>query len=96
MKFLHTSRRFGTQLRNKLSTSLPDSPAVLKEAIEHISEETPLLKTVAWVSAGVGAVAIGIVVGREIRLRYKFNRRTPYDLYAHSGDQQEFDFGLGI
>jgi hypothetical protein len=56
---------------------------------------SPLLKTVGWVSAGVGALAIGLVVGREIRQRYKFNRRTPYDFYAHSGDKQEIDFGLG-
>jgi len=38
-------------------------------------------------------------VGRELRNRYKFNRRTPYDLYAHSGDEQqqveEMEFGLG-
>lgn len=54
------------------------------------------LRTVAWVSAGVGAVALGLVVGREIRLRYKFNRRTPYDFYAHSGDERDLEFGVGI
>jgi hypothetical protein len=56
-----------------------------------------LLRTVGWVSAGVTALALGVVVGREIRQRYKFNRRTPYDFYAHSGDQvQDVDFGVGI
>jgi hypothetical protein len=44
----------------------------------------------------VGALAIGLYVGREIRQRYKFNRRTPYDFYAHSGDKGGLDFGLGI
>jgi hypothetical protein len=59
--------------------------------------ETHLLRTVGWVSAGITALALGVVVGREIRQRYKFNRRTPYDFYAHSGDQvQDVDFGVGI
>jgi hypothetical protein len=59
-------------------------------------EESTLIKTVGWVSAGLGAVALGLFIGRELRLRYQFNRRTPYDLYAHSGDEQDVDFGLGI
>lgn len=61
------------------------------------SHESSLLRTVGWVSAGVTAVALGVIVGRELRQRYKFNRRTPYDFYAHSGDQmQDVDFGVGI
>jgi hypothetical protein len=59
-------------------------------------EESPLIKTVGWISAGLGAVAIGLFIGRELRQRYKFNRRTPYDFYAHSGDEQDLDVGLGI
>ncbi|NYF50419.1 hypothetical protein [Tunturiibacter gelidoferens] len=58
--------------------------------------ESTLIKTVGWISAGLGAVALGLFVGRELRQRYKFNRRTPYDFYAHSGDEQDVDFGLGI
>jgi len=58
--------------------------------------ETTLIKTVGWISAGLGAVALGLFVGRELRQRYKFNRRTPYDFYAHSGDEKDVDFGLGI
>jgi hypothetical protein len=60
-------------------------------------EPSGLLKTVGWVSAALGAVALGLIVGREIRQRYKFNRRTPYDLYAHSGDElPDVEFGVGI
>jgi hypothetical protein len=59
-------------------------------------EESTLIKTVGWVSAGLGAVALGLFIGRELRQRYQFNRRTPYDFYAHSGDEQDVDFGLGI
>ncbi len=62
-----------------------------------ISEQSHLLKTVGWVSAALGAVALGLIVVRELRLRYKFNRRTPYDLYAHSGDElSDADFFVGI
>ncbi len=60
-------------------------------------EESTLLRTVGWVTAGLGAVALGLVVGRELRQRYKFNRRTPYDFYSHSGDEvQDMEFGVGI
>ncbi len=55
-----------------------------------------LLRTFGWVSAGVGAVALGLLVGRELRGRYKFIRRTPYDFYAHAGDERELEFGVGI
>lgn len=58
------------------------------------AEESTLLRTVGWVSAGVGALAVGLFIGRELRQRYKFNRRTPYDFYAHSGDEQEFGVGI--
>ena len=59
--------------------------------------ETTLLMTLGWLSAGLGAVAVGLFVGRELRQRYKFNRRTPYDFYSHSGDEvQDIEFGLGI
>lgn len=82
MKFpVHTRRR-------RLAKQLPLGLAV--------GAASPLLKTVAWVSAGVGAVALGLVVGREIRQRYKFKRRTPYDRYARSGASFGDDFGLGV
>ena len=56
-----------------------------------------MLRRVGWVSAGLTALALGVVVGRELRQRYKFKRRTPYDFYAHSGDQaQDVEFGVGI
>jgi len=60
-------------------------------------EESGLLKTVGWISAALGAVALGLIVGREIRQRYRFNRRTPYDLYSHSGDElPDVDYSVGI
>ncbi len=60
-------------------------------------EDSTLLRTMGWLTAGLGAVALGLVVGRELRSRYKFNRRTPYDFYAYSGDEeQEMEFGVGV
>lgn len=86
-------------LRNKVE----DLPAALAAAATDAwanvtpEEESKLLMTVGWVSAAVGAVALGLFVGRELRQRYKFNRRTPYDFYAHSGDEMtEMEFGVGI
>lgn len=60
--------------------------------------DSSVLRTIGWFSAGVTALAVGLVVGREIRARYRFTRRTPYDAYSHAGDQQQQDveFGLGV
>ncbi len=63
---------------------------------EDEEEESTLIKTVGWVSAGLGAVALGLFIGRELRQRYEFNRRTPYDFYSHSGDEKDVDVGIGI
>ena len=55
------------------------------------------MRNVGLVSAGITVLAIGLVVGRELRQRYKFQRRTPYDFYSHSGDQiPEMEFGVGV
>lgn len=52
--------------------------------------------TAAWATAAVAVVAAGLYAGRELRSRYKFKRRTPYDYYAHSGDPADLEFGVGI
>lgn len=67
----------------------------LPDALTDESEST-ILRTVGWVSAGLGALALGLFVGAELRQRYKFNRRTPYDFYSHSGDENDLEFGVGI
>jgi len=59
--------------------------------------ERRTLKTIGWASLAVGAAAIGVFLGRELRQRYKFKRRTPYDLYSHAGDKMPgADYGVGI
>jgi hypothetical protein len=90
MKSSSTTRDADSLTQDESVTSLKQSEECEEE------EETTLIKTVGWISAGLGAVALGLFIGRELRQRYQFNRQTPYDLYAHSGDEQDVDFGLGI
>jgi hypothetical protein len=83
MKLSRSLRKLGEQLEDSVTSSRHEGRA--------------FLRNVGWISAGVTALAIGVVVGRELRQRYKFNHRTPYDFYAHSGDQaQDVEFGVGI
>ena len=85
-------------VRNKVEDLAAALPAAAAQAWADgmPEEESKLLLTVGWVSAAMGAVALGLFVGRELRQRYKFNRRTPYDFYAHSGDEMtEMEFGVG-
>jgi hypothetical protein len=56
-----------------------------------------LLRTITWGGIAVSVAAIGLVIGRELRLRYKFNHRTPYDYYAHAGDKAPLgSYAVGI
>ena len=82
----------------KLSRSFRKLGKQLEDSVDMVKHDgSTFLRNVGWVSAGVAVLAVGVVVGREIRQRYKFNRRTPYDFYAHSGDRaQDVEFGVGI
>jgi hypothetical protein len=93
MRFRSTSRDSDTSTEDVSATGTLPFPHNEEDGSN--DEETTLIKTVGWISAGLGAVALGLFIGRELRERYQFNRRTPYDFYAHSGDEQDVDFGLG-
>jgi hypothetical protein len=54
------------------------------------------LRVITWFSVGIAVAAVGIYVGAEIRNRYKFKKRTPYDFYSNAGSQQASEFGVGI
>ena len=60
------------------------------------TKESSTQKVVGWLSLGVVVAAVGLFVGCEIRNRYKFNHRNPYDFYTHAGEQQTGEFGLGV
>ncbi len=71
---------------------MPENTAAdLNELTPH-----PGLRAIGWVSVGLGIAAIGIFVGRELRRRYQFAHRTPYDFYAHAGAQAASEFGMGV
>ena len=94
------SRLHGRKLEQLPEVLAATAAAVIADStstVEEQDEETTVLRTIGWVTAGLGAVALGLFVGRELRQRYKFNRRTPYDFYAHSGDEMtDVEFGVGI
>ena len=94
------SRLHGRKLEQLPEVLAATAAAAIADSIskvEEATEETTVLRTIGWVTAGLGAVALGLFVGRELRQRYKFNRRTPYDFYAHSGDEMsDVEFGVGI
>lgn len=65
-----------------------------KNALE---DKVIALRTLGWASVAVGVAALGVYVGRELRIRYKFNRRTPSDFYSHAGDEsQAAEYGVGV
>ena len=59
-------------------------------------ENRTVLRTASWASIAVGIAALGVLVGRELRIRYKFSRRNPADFFAHAGDTIPADYGMGI
>ncbi len=74
-----------------MSTDRESIPALREDAEEPVG--SPVLRVIGWLSVGITLAAISIVVGRELRCRHKFKRRTPYDFYDHAG---ESEFGVGI
>jgi len=59
------------------------------------AKETNALQVITWFGVGMAVAAVGIFVGRELRIRYKFKRRTPYDFYANA-EYQPGDYGVGV
>jgi len=63
---------------------------------EDAAGESNTLRVIGWFSVGMAVAALGIYLGSELRSRYKFKRRTPYDFYSNAGEQQASEFGMGI
>jgi hypothetical protein len=55
-----------------------------------------VVRSLGWAGLAVSIAALGLFVGRELRVRYKFNHRTPIDFYKHAGDQTPPDYAMGI
>lgn len=67
-----------------VSLSLNDEP-----------NERKTLKVLGWFSVGMAVAALSVLVGYELRCRYKFKRRTPYDFYSNA-ESQSTEFGVGV
>lgn len=68
------------------------------EAVQTTEEtkESSALQVITWFSVGMAVAAAGILLGRELRNRYKFKKRTPYDFYASASERQAGEYGVGI
>lgn len=72
-------------------------PVKFSPCLKVCRESRIALKLLGWASVTVGVAAVGLYVGRELRLRYKFNHRTPSDFFAHAGDEKPTaEYGVGI
>jgi hypothetical protein len=60
------------------------------------SSSSSALRAIGWTSVALAVTALGLYVGRELRIRYKFKRRTPSDFYAHAGEELGAEYGVGI
>jgi hypothetical protein len=94
MKFHRSSRR---DVLKEIEDSLAQIPELIGSALPTRRSTTKKVVAIAaWVGAGAGVLALGLAAGRELRIRYKLKRRSPYDYYSHSSDPSDLEFGVGI
>lgn len=72
--------------------------AVETDAVAPMDEtsESHILLVLGWVSIGMAVAAVSYFLGRELRDRYKFKQRTPYDFYSNAGESRASEFGMGV
>jgi hypothetical protein len=68
----------------------------IEEVQSEEKKDSKALKVIGWFSIGMAVAALGIYIGAELRNRYKFKKRTPYDFYANAGEAQASEFGVGV
>lgn len=70
------------------------------EEAESASRSSGALRAIGWTSVAVGVTALGLYVGRELRLRYKIRHRTPSEFFSHAGEEMGTElgaeYGMGI
>jgi hypothetical protein len=74
----------------------PEPAAIAVDLSAEDAPRTSKLRVITWFSVGMAVAAVGIFLGYELRIRYKFKRRTPYDFYSNAAEQQSAEFGMGI
>jgi hypothetical protein len=78
-----------------MSTESQD-PTTAEETSAGEKREKKALRVIGWFSIGMAVATLGIYLGYELRCRYKFKKRTPYDFYSNAGEQHASEFGMGI
>jgi hypothetical protein len=73
-----------------------ESPLPAEEDASPEKSGLSALRFLTWFSVGMAIAAVGIALGAELRSRYRFKRRTPYDFYSNAGEQQASEFGVGV
>jgi hypothetical protein len=74
----------------------PEPELPVEESAEPQKAGLTAMRIVTWFSLGIAVAALGIYVGSELRNRYRFKKRTPYDFYSNAGSHQASEFGVGI
>lgn len=74
----------------------PETELLVPESAQPEKSGSTALRVITWFSVGIAVAAVGIYVGAELRNRYRFKKRTPYDFYSNAGSQQASEFGVGI
>lgn len=70
--------------------------SVFEALISESSTSSSALRAIGWTSVALGVTALGLYIGRELRLRYKFKRRTPSDFFSHAEEDVTVEYGMGI
>jgi hypothetical protein len=80
-----------------LTTRRPLQVLLPETLSDNLSDTFSALQWLGMASALVGAASLGLYIGRELRLRYKFHRRTPSDFFSNAGDPiTNTEYGMGI
>ncbi len=59
--------------------------------------ELSTVRAAGLTALALGTVAVGLFVGRELRVRYRFRHRTPSDFFARAGDALGgAEYGMGV
>jgi hypothetical protein len=74
----------------------PEPLTIVEETTPEEKCERSTLRVIGWFSIGMAVAALGIYLGSELRSRYKFKRRTPYDFYSGAGECHSNEFGMGV
>jgi hypothetical protein len=79
-----------------ISEGIEENDSVESLVSESSNSSSGVLRAIGWTSVALGVTALGLYIGRELRIRYKFNRRTPTDFFSHAGEEMGAEFGMGV